>query len=126
MVLIPFSRRHGERPARRSPGAEAVPPSNAARCAGLSIATVMLAVMALVGAGAAGGMPHSPAAAAAGTVAVETTTSPSPELIFKDPEFAFELRRTMSAIYAGEADVGECLATASRITDGDFESWYTQ
>ena len=32
----------------------------------------------------------------------------------------------MSAIYAGEADVGECLATAKRITDGDFESWYTE
>ena len=47
-----------------------------------------------------------------------------PELIFSDPEFAFELRRTMSAVYSGEADIGECLYTASRIKDGDMDSWY--
>lgn len=49
--------------------------------------------------------------------------SPAPELVFSDPEFEFELRRTMSGIYAGEADLGECLATARRITDGDIETW---
>ncbi len=49
-----------------------------------------------------------------------------PELVFSDPEFAFELKRTLSAVYSGEADVGECLATASRIREGDFESWYTE
>ncbi len=126
MALVPFSRRHGEPPARRTPGAESASPSTVTRCAGLVLATVLLAVVALVGAGAAAGTSRAPAAAALGTAAVETTTSPSPELIFKDPEFAFELRRTMAAIYAGEADVGECLATARRITDGDFESWYTE
>ena len=59
--------------------------------------------------------------------------SPSPEsacscpaLVFSDPEFAFELIRTLSAVYAGEADVDECLATASRIDEGDFESWYSE
>ncbi len=51
---------------------------------------------------------------------------PCPELIFRDPEFAFELRRTLSATYSGEADLGECLYTASRITDGDFESWHRE
>ncbi|MDO8873542.1 MAG: alpha/beta fold hydrolase [Methanoregula sp.] len=49
-----------------------------------------------------------------------------PALVFKDTEFAFELKRTLAAAYAGEADIGECLATASRITDGDFESWYSE
>ena len=58
--------------------------------------------------------------------APSASPSPAPELVFSDPEFAFELRRTMSAIYAGEADLGECLATAGRITDGDFESWYRE
>lgn len=48
------------------------------------------------------------------------------EIIFSDPEFAFELRRTLSATYYGEADLGECLYTASRIAEGDFESWYRE
>ncbi len=51
---------------------------------------------------------------------------PCPALIFSDPEFAFELKRTLAAAYAGEADIGECLATASRIKEGDFESWYAE
>ncbi len=49
-----------------------------------------------------------------------------PPLVFSDPEFAFELERTLAAAYAGEADTGECLATASRIKEGDFESWYAE
>ena len=32
----------------------------------------------------------------------------------------------MSAIYSAEADLGECLYTASRIKDGDMESWYNE
>lgn len=46
--------------------------------------------------------------------------------VFTDPEFKFELIRTLSGMAAGEADLGECLATAGRITEGDFESWYTE
>jgi len=49
-----------------------------------------------------------------------------PDLVFTDPEFAFELRRTLSATYSGEADLGECLATASRIQECEFESWYRE
>lgn len=49
-----------------------------------------------------------------------------PALVFTDQEFAFELTRTLAAAYAGEADIGECLATASRIKEGDFESWYSE
>jgi len=49
-----------------------------------------------------------------------------PELIFTDQEFAFELKRTLAAAYAGEADIGECLATAARIKEGDFGSWYSE
>ncbi|MBN1376320.1 MAG: alpha/beta fold hydrolase [Dehalococcoidia bacterium] len=65
----------------------------------------------------------------ASSVGIATSTektSSCPELIFSDPEFAFELRRTMSAVYSGEADLGECLYTASRIKDGDMESWYSE
>lgn len=49
-----------------------------------------------------------------------------PPLVFSDPEFAFELTRTLGAAYSGEADIGECIATASRIQEGDFGSWYSE
>jgi pimeloyl-ACP methyl ester carboxylesterase len=55
-----------------------------------------------------------------------TSGSDCPALVFRDQEFAFELKRTLGASYSGEADIGECLATASRIREGDFESWYSE
>jgi Dipeptidyl aminopeptidases/acylaminoacyl-peptidases len=58
--------------------------------------------------------------------AVAAPAPDCPALVFTDREFAFELQRTLGASYAGEADIGECLATASRITEGDFESWYSE
>ncbi|OME92329.1 MULTISPECIES: alpha/beta hydrolase family protein [Paenibacillus] len=46
------------------------------------------------------------------------------KLIFDDQTFSFELLRTMGyAAFCG-ADVGECLSTAYRIEEGNFESWY--
>lgn len=48
------------------------------------------------------------------------------KLVFQDPTFSFELLRTMSYAAFGGADVGECLATAYRIKEGDFESWYNE
>ena len=126
MALVHIRRRGGAPPARRSPSAGDAAPLSVHRGVRLTVATVLLAILALAGASVAVATTPSPAATAPRTVAIETTASPSPELIFSDPEFAFELRRTMAAIYSGEADVGECLATATRITDGDFESWYTE
>lgn len=111
----------------------------------LVVLSVLLAL--LLGSGCAtssagsssGGSSPSPAPSASASRAPSASASPAPsasasagsstdcpELVFSDPEFAFELRRTMSAIYAGEADLGECLATAGRIKDGDFESWYRE
>lgn len=58
-----------------------------------------------------------------------SSAAPSPDcpaFVFTDREFAFELQRTLGASYSGEADIGECLATASRIKEGDFESWYSE
>ncbi len=130
MSLVRTCRRRGVAPAHRSQAA-AVPSCSGVRCTQLVIALVLLAVLTLVGAGAAGATTPSPTAANSQPAATpgavtQATASTSPELIFTDPEFAFELRRTMSMIYTGDADVGECLATASRITDSDFESWYTE
>lgn len=48
------------------------------------------------------------------------------QLIFKDQTFSFELLRTLSYASYGGADIGECLMTAYRIQEGDFESWYKE
>lgn len=44
----------------------------------------------------------------------------------KDPTFSFELLRTAGYAVYGGADIGECLRTACRIEEGDFESWYQE
>ena len=48
------------------------------------------------------------------------------KLVFRDRAFSFQLLRTIGHTIHGGADIGECLATAVRITDGDFESWYAE
>lgn len=48
------------------------------------------------------------------------------KLIFDDQTFSFELLRTMGYAAFGGADVGECLSTAYRIEEGNFESWYEE
>ena len=47
-------------------------------------------------------------------------------LVFKDPQYSFQLLRTMGYSSTGGADIGECLSTAYRIKDGDNESWYKE
>src|ERR1700679_1170612 len=46
------------------------------------------------------------------------------KLFFKDESFSYELLRTVGYSAYGGADIGECLETASRITEGDFGGWY--
>jgi pimeloyl-ACP methyl ester carboxylesterase len=43
---------------------------------------------------------------------------------FKDDSFAFEFVRNLGFMYYGGADLGEMIATAGQIMEGDFESWY--
>ncbi|MEH1836965.1 MAG: alpha/beta fold hydrolase [Nostoc sp.] len=45
---------------------------------------------------------------------------------FKDESFAFEFVRNLGFMYYGGADLGEMVATAGQIAEGDFESWYTE
>jgi pimeloyl-ACP methyl ester carboxylesterase len=45
-------------------------------------------------------------------------------LAFQDPIFDRELLRTMGHVTYGGAEIGECLATAAQIRQGDRESWY--
>lgn len=47
-------------------------------------------------------------------------------IVFEDPSFSFELLRVMGYSEYGTADIGECVTTARRIKDGDFESWYSE
>jgi dienelactone hydrolase len=42
---------------------------------------------------------------------------------FKDPQFSFQLLRVLGNVASRQADAGECLAVADRITEGDFQSW---
>jgi hypothetical protein len=44
-------------------------------------------------------------------------------VVFQDAEFQFAFERALGASYRQAADVGEVLATAGRITDGDADSW---
>ena len=48
------------------------------------------------------------------------------KIAFQDPTFSFQLLRAMSGTYYKGADIGECLSTAYRIKEGDFESWYQE
>lgn len=48
------------------------------------------------------------------------------KVVFQDPTFSSQLLRTIGATYYKGADIGECLSTAYRIKEGDFESWYTE
>ncbi|HEY7030022.1 MAG TPA: alpha/beta hydrolase [Thermomicrobiales bacterium] len=47
-------------------------------------------------------------------------------LVFVDETFSFEFLRTLGHAPYGAADIGECLATASRIADGDVEIWHRE
>ncbi len=47
-------------------------------------------------------------------------------MVFKDPTFSSLLLRTIAETYYKGADIGECLSTAYRINEGDFESWYEE
>jgi len=43
--------------------------------------------------------------------------------LFADDDFQFGLENALGAVYRQAADVGEVLATAGRIQDGDADSW---
>ena len=45
------------------------------------------------------------------------------KVVFEDPQFSFQLLRILGAAEVGQADVGECLSTAHRIKEGEYESW---
>jgi hypothetical protein len=48
------------------------------------------------------------------------------KLVFTDQSFSYQLLRTIGHSVYGGADIGECLATAARIEEGNLESWYTE
>jgi pimeloyl-ACP methyl ester carboxylesterase len=48
------------------------------------------------------------------------------KVVFNDPTFSSLLLRTIAETYYKGADIGECLSTAYRIKEGDFESWYEE
>ena len=48
------------------------------------------------------------------------------KVAFKDESFAFEFVRNLGFAYYGGSDLGEMIAVAGRIKEGDFESWFTE
>jgi len=48
------------------------------------------------------------------------------KILLDDPDMDAQLSRTLIAIAAEAADIGEALATASRTTAGDYDSWFTE
>ena len=48
------------------------------------------------------------------------------KVVFQDPTFSLQLLRAIAETYNKGADIGECLSTAYRIREGDFESWYIE
>jgi pimeloyl-ACP methyl ester carboxylesterase len=48
------------------------------------------------------------------------------KIFFRDQTFAFEFLRVLAEAIHGGSDINECFATAARITEGDFESWYRE
>jgi hypothetical protein len=48
------------------------------------------------------------------------------KVVFQNPTFALQLIRTIGETYYKAADIGECLSTAYRIKEGDFESWHVE
>jgi pimeloyl-ACP methyl ester carboxylesterase len=43
-----------------------------------------------------------------------------------NPQYEFELLRVMGQTPYGAAEIGECLATARRVAEGDDDSWYRE
>ena len=48
------------------------------------------------------------------------------KIVFNDPTFSSQLLRAIGEAYYKGADIGECLSTAYRIKEGDFESWHAE
>ena len=48
------------------------------------------------------------------------------KVAFEDNSFAFEFVRNLGFMYYGGADLGEMMATAGRIKEGDLGSWFTE
>jgi hypothetical protein len=69
------------------------------------------------------GTPASSPPAGTPPAAADYRTVPT---VFENEAFNFELLIALGASFERVADIGECFATASRITDGDFDSWFTE
>lgn len=48
------------------------------------------------------------------------------KIVFQDPTFSLQLLRALNETYYKGAAIGECLSTAYRIKEGDFESWHQE
>lgn len=61
-----------------------------------------------------------------GTPEAGTATYQTVPTIFQNEAFNFEFLIALGSSFEHVADIGECFATASRITDGDYDSWFAE
>src|SRR6201992_1061522 len=48
------------------------------------------------------------------------------KILFDDKDMDAQLSRTLIAVSAEAADLGEVFTTAARVIEGDYDSWFTQ
>jgi hypothetical protein len=48
------------------------------------------------------------------------------KILFDDADMDAQLGRTLIAVSAGAADLGEAMTTAARVTEGDYDSWFAE
>src|ERR1700686_212970 len=48
------------------------------------------------------------------------------KLRLEDIEMDEQLQRTATAVCSGSSDLGEVMATAGRVTSGDYDRWYSE
>lgn len=48
------------------------------------------------------------------------------EILFQDQSFSFEFLRVLGESIYGGSDINECFGAASRIKEGDYESWFLE
>jgi hypothetical protein len=56
----------------------------------------------------------------------QSNIKPQMKIVFQDPTFSLQLLRVIGETYYKGADIGECLSTAYKIKEGDFESWHQE
>ncbi len=90
------------------------------------VGSTVVGLLAALGSRRLAPIAHATTQATRDEVASHSERSLGSQIYFNDPAFSYQLMRALSATAYGAADIAECLSTAYRIKEGDFESWYAE